>query len=163
MRSRPTLSVLTGGRVPRMLRDAPRRRRVALLIRGPSSSLHRLAILNRSRLSGAALHAAPRPGHESTCSSLDTISPTSSDLPVVPSCRRRFACLVGQIRCTDSAVPRSSKRGASRSSRTLGAGCDGRVDARRRRASMRTAKSCGPDASTPASSWRQCYALRWRR
>jgi hypothetical protein len=26
----------------------------------------------------------------------------------------------------------------------------------------RTAKSCGLDASTLASSWRQCFALRWR-
>jgi hypothetical protein len=74
---------------------------------------------------------------------------------ICPSCQcvaGHFACDVGQIRCTDSAVPRSSKRGASRSSRTLGAGCDGRMDTRRRCASMRTAKSCGPDASTPASS-----------
>jgi len=28
---------------------------------------------------------------------------------------------------------------------------------------LRTAKSCGPDASTPASSWRRCIASRrWR-
>jgi hypothetical protein len=28
---------------------------------------------------------------------------------------------------------------------------------------LRTAKSCGPDIPTLMSSWRQCYALRWRR
>jgi len=33
-----------------------------------------------------------------------------------------------------------------------GAGCGGRGCACRRAALMRTAKSCGPDASTPASS-----------
>ena len=150
MRSRPTLSVLTGGRVPRMLRDAPRRRRVALLIRGPSSSLHRLAILNRSRLSGAALHAAPRPGHESTCSSLDTISPTSSDLPVVPSCRRRFACRVGQIRGTDLAVPRPPG-GAYRDRHERWRGMRWPQEAHQTNALvLRTTKPRGLDASTLA-------------
>jgi len=43
-------------------------------------------------------------------------------------------------------------RGVSRSSRTLGAGCDGRLGASRRVASKRTAKPCGPDAPTLASS-----------
>ena len=46
-------------------------------------------------------------------------------------------------------------RGVSPSSRTLGAGCDGRGWRQRRRRYSRTAKSCGPDASTPASSWRE--------
>jgi hypothetical protein len=48
-------------------------------------------------------------------------------------------------------------RGVSRSSRTLGAGCDGRGSARRRTALTRTAKSCGPDASTLASSRRKQF------
>src|SRR6202022_1065456 len=53
-----------------------------------------------------------------------------------------------------SAVPRSIKRGASRSSRTLGAGCDGRGGDARRAALLRTAKSCGPGAPTLAlRSW----------
>ena len=49
----------------------------------------------------------------------------------------------------------SLKRDASRSSRTLGAGCDGRLGDARRAAPWRTAKSCGPDAPTLASSWRK--------
>jgi hypothetical protein len=53
---------------------------------------------------------------------------------------------------------RSHKRGASRSSRTLGAGCSGRGSVRRARMRagrmmlMRTVKSCGPDVPTLASS-----------
>jgi hypothetical protein len=43
-------------------------------------------------------------------------------------------------------------RGAYASSRTSGAGCDGRVGAARRAARARTAKSRGPDAPTLASS-----------
>ena len=46
---------------------------------------------------------------------------------------------------------RSHKRGASRSSRTLGAGCGGRNGDARRAALKRTAKACGPDAPTLAS------------
>src|SRR5579871_3995924 len=52
---------------------------------------------------------------------------------------------------------RALKRGASRSSRTLGAGCDGcgwcqaREPLRRTKHHPHTAKSCGPDASTLAS------------
>ena len=49
---------------------------------------------------------------------------------------------------------RLDTRGASRSSRTLGAGCDGRFGDARRAALVRTAKPCGPDAPTLASSWR---------
>jgi len=48
---------------------------------------------------------------------------------------------------------RAHKRGVSRSSRTLSAGCDGRVSAARRTVLMRTAKPCGPDAPTLASSY----------
>jgi hypothetical protein len=39
------------------------------------------------------------------------------------------ACADGQISGSSSRVLRFIKRGASRSSRTLGAGCDGRLDA----------------------------------
>jgi len=44
-------------------------------------------------------------------------------------------------------------RGTYASSRTLGAGCDGRGSDARRAALARTAKSCGPDAPTLASSF----------
>jgi hypothetical protein len=49
---------------------------------------------------------------------------------------------------------RSSRltRGAYASSRTSGAGCDGRVGVPGRGAPMRTAKSCGPDLPTLGSS-----------
>ena len=47
------------------------------------------------------------------------------------------------------------KRGVSRSSRTLGVECGGRVGAWRRNAPTRTAKSCGPDIPTLISNWRQ--------
>jgi len=40
------------------------------------------------------------------------------------------------------------------------AGCGGRGGVARRAARKRTAKSCGPDASTLASSWR--WLIRWR-
>ena len=48
------------------------------------------------------------------------------------------------------AVP--SHRGAARDRHGRGAGCGGRVGALDEQLRMRTAKSCGPDASTPASS-----------
>src|SRR5438477_716800 len=51
-------------------------------------------------------------------------------------------------------LSRAHKRDVSRSSRTLGAGCDGRVGDARRAALMRTAKLCGPDAPMLASSLR---------
>jgi hypothetical protein len=59
-----------------------------------------------------------------------------------------------------SGHPVPLKRGVSRSSRTLGAGCDGRgsvrcANARGRMMLSRTAKSCGPDAPTLASSSRE--------
>ncbi len=50
----------------------------------------------------------------------------------------------------------SHKRGASRSSRTLGAGCDGRGGFERRMQLSRTAKSCGPDTPTLVSSFGDC-------
>jgi hypothetical protein len=47
---------------------------------------------------------------------------------------------------------RTRKRGASRSSRTLEAGCDERTGCARRAKGVRTAESCGPGAPTLASS-----------
>jgi hypothetical protein len=56
---------------------------------------------------------------------------TMRNLPVVPFCRRRGACDTPPIYFTFTPF-RTRKRGASRSSRTLGAGCDGRCDINRR-------------------------------
>jgi hypothetical protein len=71
------------------------------------------------------------------------------DLPVALIRRSLSACGVGQIRSIFSPVSRPKKRGVSRSSRTLGAGCDGRRQRTRRlRFALRTAKSCGPDIPT---------------
>ena len=62
------------------------------------------------------------------------------------------ACAVGQITFRSSPRPAPDKRDASRSSRTFGAGCDGRVWRIRRMRRMRTEKLWRPDASTLASS-----------
>ena len=59
------------------------------------------------------------------------------------------------------APSRVPSRGVSRSSRTLGAGCGGRFGAFDEWRVKRTAKSCGPDAPTLASSWRKRF--RWRQ
>jgi len=56
-------------------------------------------------------------------------------------------------------LSRPHKRGVSRSSRTLGAGCDGRLQRKRRVRWKRTAKSCGPGLSMPRSSWRRCLRI----
>jgi hypothetical protein len=53
-----------------------------------------------------------------------------------------------------------TKRDVSRSSRTLGAGCDGRETAHKTNALfLRTTKPRGLDASTLALSWRQCSRI----
>jgi hypothetical protein len=88
------------------------------------------------------------------------IEPDQCDLacPVPLAKRFRFALGPNQIY-----IPRrpASQRGVSRSSRTLGAGCGGRGRRCRRAVLTRTAKSCGPDAPTLASSLRR--RLRRRR
>jgi hypothetical protein len=57
----------------------------------------------------------------------------------------------------------ASIRGAYASSRTLGAGCDGRGSGARRATLKRTAKSCGPGAPTLASSFAEVSAgRRWQ-
>src|ERR1700730_15155736 len=83
------------------------------------------------------------------------------DVAVVPLCRRRAALPKTPNQQHRSACPAPLKRGVSRSSRTLGAGCGGRGGGARRAAQKRTAKSCGPDAPTLASSLR--YVFRRRR
>jgi hypothetical protein len=57
---------------------------------------------------------------------LDSISRQVSDLPVVPKCRRRTALISGANQRHFRRRPVPLKRGVSRSSRTLGVGCDGR-------------------------------------
>jgi hypothetical protein len=84
-------------------------------------------------------------------------------IAVQPSSQKYFAFAVGQIISTSSPRP-ASIRGAYASSRTLGAGCDGRGSGARRAALARTAKSCGPDAPTLASSFAKQFARRrWQQ
>jgi hypothetical protein len=61
---------------------------------------------------------------------------------------------------SEFAASRPEKRGVSRSSRTLGAGCDGRDGLVRRTRPTRTAKPCGPGAPTLASSFAEFSAKR---
>ena len=75
-------------------------------------------------------------------------------LPVVPICRNPTALPLHPNQRQISRYPVLTKRGVSRSSRTLGAGCGGRFGDARRATLTRTAKSCGPDAPTLASSLR---------
>jgi hypothetical protein len=80
-------------------------------------------------------------------------------LPVVLICRRQHALRRTPDTPHIDAVPRPQE-GRCASSRTLGAGCDGRGSDARRAALLRTAKSCGPDAPTLASSWRKQFRRR---
>ena len=75
-----------------------------------------------------------------------------ADLVVQPRVAKIYACAVGQITFRSPPRPAPDKRDVSRSSRTFGAGCDGRVWRIRRMRRMRTAKLWRPDASTLASS-----------
>jgi hypothetical protein len=90
---------------------------------------------------------------EAVCPTGNLHIATMRKLPVVLICRSQRCCRIPQISFT-FAASRLDTRGASRSSRTLGAGCDGRVGEARRAALMRTAKLCGPDAPMLASSLR---------
>jgi hypothetical protein len=59
---------------------------------------------------------------------------------------------------------RTHKRGVSRSSRTLDAGCDGRVGIAGRAMRMRTAKPCGPDPPMLGSSFSEiAMSALWAR
>ena len=76
------------------------------------------------------------------------------DFAVQPSREKDFACAVGQINCTDSRVlPRSRGALRDRHERWVRDAVDvgGAAD---ESAGLRTAKPCGPDAPTLASSWR---------
>jgi Glutathione S-transferase, N-terminal domain len=78
---------------------------------------------------------------------------TPSDSPVQPF-PQKYSALPVARNSNISNTSRPHKRGVSRSSRTLGAGCGGRGGVTRRMTRPRTAKPCGPDAPTLASSWR---------
>jgi hypothetical protein len=81
-------------------------------------------------------------------------SPAKTDSPVVPICRIPSGLISTPNQKHFPALSRPTKRGVSRSSRTLGAGCDGRFGDARRAAQKRTAKSCGPGIPTLMSSLR---------
>jgi hypothetical protein len=88
------------------------------------------------------------------------ISRHGDKFPVQPLSQKYSALAVGQIISTNSRhpVPTEGRFAIVTDVRRDAVDADGADDERR---SRRTAKSCGPDASTPASSqWRQ---LRWRR
>jgi hypothetical protein len=67
------------------------------------------------------------------------------ELPVAPI-RRKVKLLRLAPNQWHLAPSRAPQEGRSRSSRTLSAGCDGRIGIARRATSKRTAKSCGPGA-----------------
>ena len=62
--------------------------------------------------------------------------------------QKYFALPVGQIICRSSPRPVPDERGASRSSRFAGAGCDGRFGGALTNGAGAAAKSCGPDIPT---------------
>jgi hypothetical protein len=75
-------------------------------------------------------------------SSWDAIARAHFSAKRLPICRLQFVFLFFRIHAIDS-HPASMTRGV-RVVTNVEAGCDGRVDAVRRTASMRTVKSCGP-------------------
>src|SRR5258708_15855973 len=83
-----------------------------------------------------------------------------SHLAVQPRLQKYSASRLTQITSISPAIPSHTEGRFARSSRTLGTGCSGRCSVRRARMRAgrmmltRTAKSCGPDAPTLASSWR---------
>ena len=90
----------------------------------------------------------PTAPHFATKESLQAPSTRSGGSPIRT---QNSACPVGQISGLVCAS-RTHERGATRSSRVLGAGCNGRAGAAGRATPMRTAKSCGPDLPTLGSS-----------
>jgi hypothetical protein len=101
----------------------------------------------------------------------ETVSPKVDRLLIARRANRAYASCVNCPSCHCAAggrycskpqissifrVSRSHKRGVSRSSRTLGAGCGGRGGVARRAALKRTAKSCGSGAPKQALRSRRC-------
>jgi hypothetical protein len=73
---------------------------------------------------------------------------------ICPSCQS-VAVDLKRKSAASLAPSRLDKRGVCAVVTKREAGCDGRESCTRRVRGSRTAKSCGPDASTPASSWRK--------
>jgi hypothetical protein len=104
-------------------------------------------------------HARKAPGCGARAAQL--ICPTGclANLLSSPLCKN-----ISLHRLVDTALlipPSHPTRGAYRDRHGRGAGCGGRGCALDEWRLMRTAKSCGPDAPTLASSWRKRF--RWRR
>jgi hypothetical protein len=92
-------------------------------------------------------------------SALDTISDAVPDLPVVPTCRTPARLPPTPDTLHLRRHPAPTRRGVSRSSRNVGREA---MDAKRaldESALSRTAKPCGPDAATLASSSREASFL----
>jgi len=135
-----TLEVKDG--VPRTLRSAPRKRRGALLIRGPSS--------RRSRLCGATFRCAASGTRKGV---LDMTRHRSRDLPVVPIRRSPLPCAVGQITSTSLGRPALFQERRFAIVTDVGRGLRWTPLARQDEArGKRTAKSCGPGLSTLRST-----------
>jgi hypothetical protein len=82
---------------------------------------------------------------------------------VVQSLAKKYFAFVFSEIGDSLPLSRAHKRGVSRSSRTLGAGCDGRFGGAGRARPSRTAKSCGPDTPTLVSSLRMMNReRRWQ-
>jgi hypothetical protein len=81
-------------------------------------------------------------------------------LPVQSPSQKYFHSLLTQI-TSMSLASRPTRQGRFAIVTDVGLGCDGRGWRQRRERYLRTAKSCGPDAPTLASSWRERF--RWRR
>jgi hypothetical protein len=126
----------------------------ARVCRDPSS---RAAIQSfRQKDSGLLRRFTPRNDDGSSiCSTLDMSLAMRTDFARRANSPQAVRVDRKRKSVADSRHPALIKRGASRSSRTLGAGCDGRgrcrYDERQR---QRTAKSRGPDIPTLISSWR---------
>ena len=82
---------------------------------------------------------------------VDTSLLSPTDLPVVPTCRRRFACAVGQIKGTFSRIPLQSK-GRFAIVTDVDSGMRWCFSVLMTNGMQATVKSRGPDASTLASS-----------
>ena len=72
---------------------------------------------------------------------------------VVQSCQKKYSTF--RLPQISGIGPSSCSEGATRDRHGRGAGCGGRGSADNERRLRRTAKTCGPDASTPASSQRK--------
>jgi len=120
-----TLVPRNDGAVPRMLRDAPRKRRGALLIRGPSISVCEDVGPGFSRSSVARCIASGTP--DIACAK-NRISQTQSTLSLLSSPRAKNISLIMSGKSPLEAPPsRARQEGRCASSETLDAGCDGRL------------------------------------